>query len=175
MADKTDPLAAMRAQFEALGYDGDKMINLMRDPAWRAAFNAAGAPADIRPPPDRGPLMPDAPDDWTPERERAIRERCEAAPEGPWGVFEQDCLCWITGPTRIIGDEGEMSRSVAAFIAHARTDLPAALREIERLRAESTAMRTAARRVLDEWSDGDPTCLSREAIADLQDAIKGAP
>lgn len=82
-------------------------------------------------------------DDWTPARIAEALARVAATPEGPWGVFEQDCLCWITGPTRIIGDEGEMSRAVAAFIAAARTDLPSALRaltaraaEIERLRTE---------------------------------------
>lgn len=82
--------------------------------------------------------------DWTPERIAEALERCDAAPEGPWGVFEQDCLCWITGPTRIIGDEGEMSRAVAAFIAAARVDLPSALRAIER----QTAIHEADLRVI---------------------------
>ncbi len=150
MADKTDPLAAMRAQFEALGYDGDRMIEKMKDPAWRAAFNAAGDPADIRPPPDRGPLMPDAPDDWTPERERAIRERCERATPGPWTVAvvdhwtndahgERTEIRCPPDPKNVNGFDvlgwGDGPETWdAAFIAHARADLPAALAEIERLR-----------------------------------------
>ena len=79
------------------------------------------------------PLDDTRPTDWTPERHAAAKVRDAEAPKGPWGVFEQDCLCWITGPTCIIGNEGQMSRSVAAFVAHAREDLPAALVEIERL------------------------------------------
>lgn len=81
--------------------------------------------------------------DWTPERHREARERCERATPGPWvhsppGVDEPHV-------STKIGSDGERvdwlasPRSApskrwhdAAFIAHARDDLPAALREIER-------------------------------------------
>jgi hypothetical protein len=56
---------------------------------------------------------------WTDERHAAARARCEAATEGPW------------------------RRQMPAFIASARSDLPAALDEIERLRARVTELETA--------------------------------
>ena len=82
--------------------------------------------------------------DFTPERIREARERCERATPGPWvhsppGVDEPHV-------STKIGSDGERvnwlasPRSApskrwhdAAFIAHAREDLPAALAEIERL------------------------------------------
>lgn len=76
---------------------------------------------------------------WTDERHEAARARCEAATDGPW----DDQPCW-TGTARVVlngdGDMlwdavGLMNDADGAFIAHARIDLPAALDEIEHLRA----------------------------------------
>lgn len=113
--------------------------------------------------------------DWTPERIAEALERCERAPEGPWGVFEQDCLCWITGPTRIIGDEGEMSRTVATFIAATRAGYPSALRalqtalgEIDRLtnaNANHKALLAAAE------SAGRDVCNERDEARRDRDAL----
>jgi hypothetical protein len=78
---------------------------------------------------------------WTDERHEAARARCEAATDGPW----DDQPGW-TGAARVVlngdGDMlwdavGLMNDADGAFIAHARTDIPALLDEIERLRAES--------------------------------------
>ena len=47
-----DPLAAMRKRFVALGYDDAEMIEQMKDPAFRAAFNAPRKLHGSAPPPD---------------------------------------------------------------------------------------------------------------------------
>jgi hypothetical protein len=73
--------------------------------------------------------------DWTPERLREARERCERATPGPWRTVDR----WDGSEVR--SDPGtrvivavDLCAEDAAFIAHARADLPAALAEIERLR-----------------------------------------
>ena len=77
---------------------------------------------------------------------QAIRERCEAAAAGPWTVSYGKCyelphvestegtVCFPTISDD--GEGGEWCNSHAEFIAHARTDVPALLAEVERLRAE---------------------------------------
>lgn len=72
----------------------------------------------------------------TPDELRAIRERAEAATPGEWkgldvSLFYQEG--WLAnGP---IAMSYEAAKSDAAFIAHARTDVPALLDEVERLHA----------------------------------------
>ena len=92
----------------------------------------------------------------------SIRERAAKATKGPWHVYvpsvahvrvgvdadEQTIICWggiddaddggVHGPTV---DE---ARANAAFIAHARTDIPFLLAEVDRLTAQVEAMRTLA-------------------------------
>lgn len=74
----------------------------------------------------------------------AARERCEKAKKGPWETtiagVEGDNYCAGTGPWYRVRNgvgyaqaESDQAALDAAFIAHARTDLPAALDEIERL------------------------------------------
>jgi len=84
----------------------------------------------------------------TPERLKEIEGRARAATAGPWGV-EQDDLMW-----QLFGGDGMMALQLAkcpksgtpyaeywpneadsSFIAHARTDVPALVAEVERLRA----------------------------------------
>ena len=85
----------------------------------------------------------------------AIKARCEAATSGEWEVADQ----WVAGPSRAnvnafrfperrgshrsatweeCGGEriAETSRANAEFIAHARTDVPALVAEVERLREQ---------------------------------------
>jgi len=71
--------------------------------------------------------------DATELNEAAVRARCEAATEGPW--FGSAGGLHVYGATP--GDEvAELRRPADAdFVRHARTDLPAALDEITRLRA----------------------------------------
>jgi len=85
---------------------------------------------------------------WTREREADAQARCDAATEGPW---ERD-LFYVTAalddgrqggeviiqcaPTVKKHRDSERDSINAAFIAHARTDLPDALDEIRRLQKE---------------------------------------
>jgi hypothetical protein len=79
----------------------------------------------------------------------AARERCRQASEGPWepspkasdaviapkanpGSMSEVTLEYYGGP--VIGES--MHPADREFVIHARTDLPAALDELERLRAE---------------------------------------
>lgn len=73
----------------------------------------------------------------TPEELQAIRERCEAATPGEWkgtnvALFHQ--VGWVAhGPVALSREAAEAD---AAFIASARTDVPALIAEVERLREE---------------------------------------
>ncbi|OPZ03595.1 MAG: hypothetical protein BWZ09_02355 [Alphaproteobacteria bacterium ADurb.BinA305] len=85
--------------------------------------------------------------DWTPERIREARERCERATPGPWEAsYAYNNGGMPTGDFKIPGHNGgatvEMLVDDAYFCAHARKDLPAALDEIERLTAERAELRT---------------------------------
>lgn len=96
----------------------------------------------------------------TEETLREIEERCEAATNGPWeesdlqpgqvlcdvygddGVWELVCMMWLV--------EDHMSGSTLAnarFVAHAREDVPALLKEVRRLRAERDAQKRAVQMV----------------------------
>ena len=90
----------------------------------------------------------------TPERLAEIRARAEAATEGPWeATWEEGDDWWsITGAPQRVGADGpwalcpEVATSDArdpadaTFIAHARTDVPDLVAEIERLRELYSAM-----------------------------------
>lgn len=72
----------------------------------------------------------------------AIRARMEAATEGPWEALGSDPYDTVidTGGASLgccpdCGVRAGFERADAEFIAHARTDLPAALDEVTRLRA----------------------------------------
>lgn len=76
----------------------------------------------------------------------AIKARAEAATEGPWEAHALDGFEWSVD--RIGDNDDDSGNEVAtvwvtgadaAFIAHARTDVPMLLAELERLRALNTA------------------------------------
>lgn len=73
----------------------------------------------------------------TEERIAEIRGREKAATRGPWAVQDKGAI------PLIYGTDGERVAKVidhqddAAFLAHAREDIPALLDEVERLRAEN--------------------------------------
>jgi hypothetical protein len=86
---------------------------------------------------------------------KAARARCEAATPGEWAVGEPEACVNLDpdGPCVWAGDylvadlrRGDPSdadpydAADATFIAHARTDLPAALDQIEALQARLTAI-----------------------------------
>ncbi|PJT46185.1 hypothetical protein CWI85_34560 [Streptomyces albidoflavus] len=79
----------------------------------------------------------------SPEYLAAITARAEAATAGPWctdgaEIYQGDEYAWDAfwvGET-CRADEADGGTVDAAFVAHARTDVPALLAEVERLRAE---------------------------------------
>lgn len=85
--------------------------------------------------------------DWTKDRHAAARKACEAATKGPWFhassrdidngsycvVFQDDDDGATTHYVRSFAESDAVIEN-CRFIATARTDLPAALDEIERLR-----------------------------------------
>ena len=90
----------------------------------------------------------------------AIKARCEAATPGPWavagkgvGAADDDRRPWIIAPDGeadpwwVAMFETEVPNSDfglenAEFAAHARTDVPALVAEVERLGAENGELRT---------------------------------
>jgi len=78
---------------------------------------------------------------WTPERERKIRARCEAATPGPWELDGEVIVtlnedCQRDEQDIVADDSGIVTGEDADFMAHARADLPDALAEIARLRED---------------------------------------
>ena len=78
---------------------------------------------------------------WTAERHRAAKERCEQATEAPWNCelnshreYDVFRLGEVASMTIELGQLREFDD--ALFTIRARTDLPDALAEIERLQAE---------------------------------------
>lgn len=82
----------------------------------------------------------------------AIKARCEAATPGPWELKESQVAptYYVFGShSHIATMNGERdfysnTKPDAAFIAAARTDIPALIAEVERLRAEVRRLQAAA-------------------------------
>ena len=102
----------------------------------------------------------------TPDERRKARERCEKAAPGPWSAEGSGCC----GPAGIVckvhpvqfTDRGSMSEKDADFVAHARTDLPAALDQIdadERLMGRAIeALVVGGDYQADAWNDAKKLC-----------------
>ncbi len=74
-----------------------------------------------------------------PERLAAIKARYEAATEGEWEVAPDGYTIWVDGDRCYIAQVHPFDpRKVenVSFIAHARTDIPNLVAEIERLRSQ---------------------------------------
>ncbi len=111
---------------------------------------------------------------------RAIEARANAATAGPWKFIEPiPEVAGIVGfvqngpePWQTLGDNGEpgkMSHGDAMFIAHARTDVPALVEEVRRLRelvreAYLEAMRTGTGNSAEWWWES----------SDARKALEGA-
>ena len=80
----------------------------------------------------------------TGERLAEIRGREKVATQGPW-VADEHSFCVDLGYNpdhkRTHGYREDEQRANAAFIAHAREDIPALLDEVERLRAENEQLK----------------------------------
>lgn len=96
----------------------------------------------------------------TPEREQEIRERVARATEGPWNTHLVDDTCVVSADgtevcttcdsSQTERDDGynieyERMEKDAAFIAHARQDIPDLLAEIDRLNANLRTVQNAAK------------------------------
>lgn len=73
---------------------------------------------------------------------KAIRERAEKATPGPWTIHSWGEITSFDVTQRYVAQAiainagYEVAKANADFIAHARTDVPALIDEIERLRRE---------------------------------------
>jgi hypothetical protein len=68
-----------------------------------------------------------------------IKERESKATEGPWDDNNTDCWRWAGMPRSQLRDN-------RCFVAHARTDIPALVAEVERLREEMRCLFEQRRR-----------------------------
>lgn len=89
---------------------------------------------------------------------RAIEARAEAATAGPWTIHVEAfaAAAWLSGVWQ--GYEGEFGVPDAAFIAAARTDVPALIAEIRRLQ-DRLEMRHA-------WCNGERLEVEPGSIPD---------
>lgn len=129
------------------------------------------------------------------QRLNEIEARINAAYPGPWWTDGREIYQGDTGNTpsilRWIGDtrrpdDWDGSRDNAAFIAHARTDVPALLAEVRRLRAELDAEKQAHRFTLRQRNNrsrrllhlrdlavaGDPNVLAAAALDTLAASVR---
>jgi hypothetical protein len=75
----------------------------------------------------------------TPERLAEIRAREQAATKGPWSDWDSCCV-WYKG-SEVLCEVLTGESADQAFIAHARTDIPELLAEVERLAAENAQLK----------------------------------
>ena len=85
----------------------------------------------------------------------AIKERCEKAAEGPW-VVDPAALGVVLMPA-VDNLAGFIIGRSAEFVAHARTDLPACVAEIEQLREQLRATKQELSAVHSEASEAART------------------
>ena len=104
------------------------------------------------------------------EQRQAARERCEKAIPGPWETYGDRYATWLIHKTggwvfACVTDvkknpadgqdnpehdpTGQRAANTAAFIAHARTDLPAALDALDAKDAEIERLRVALTKIAD--------------------------
>lgn len=99
---------------------------------------------------------------------QAARERCEKATAGPWmfdpwkektATHEADKFTWVNGPDEpIFGTAGRARIPDAVFVAHARTDLPLALAELEAQDATIASQAAEIERLeteVHQWEESD--------------------
>ena len=82
----------------------------------------------------------------TEEQLNEIETRVEAATPGPWMLIDRDIDWWYVetpeGLLATCNPSGEAIIGIedAAFVAHARTDIPRLIEEVRRLRTKVTAL-----------------------------------
>ena len=102
----------------------------------------------------------------------AIEQRAHAATEGPW-----EASAHRTGHYLVIcpdcGVRGGYERADAEFIAHARSDVPALVAEVRRLRAMEQRVREYARHLARPFADGVPDREGEQIASELLVALGG--
>ncbi len=102
----------------------------------------------------------------------AIRAREQAATPGPWSYKELKHY-----PYEVVVSPGGDHAFVVwlpdgRFIAHARTDIPWLLAEVERLTAENARLQGCIQSVLVHWDDGKLTAT--EALLEIRSLLEWA-
>ncbi len=85
---------------------------------------------------------------------KAMNARCEAATEGPWEIMSDGYTIWGKDNLSYIAQVHPFDprkTETIQFIAHARTDLPACLKEIERLQEETKSFEYTRQAVSKIW------------------------
>ena len=126
----------------------------------------------------------------TQEQLDAIRERVDDTTRGPWDCYGNGAHEVFDAGEYDDGDPGELVAPVvtklsdAEFIAHARTDVPALLAEVDRLRALTTVdddmVERVTRAIAAHWHDmhtneslGRQRALARVAVDAVLSAERG--
>ena len=100
-------------------------------------------------------------DPMTPAERAEIAARAEAATPGPWATESMDGFHYLShgiGDSLLTVDDDEIgcveNKGDSTFIAHARTDIPRLLAEVERLAAENARLRDASKELLEvaKWA-----------------------
>ena len=109
----------------------------------------------------------------------AIEQRAHAATEGPWEASAHDHAAGDvpildrTGHYLVIcpdcGVRGGYERADAEFIAHARSDVPALLAEVRRLRAMEQRVREYARHLARPFAPSVRTCRKFRQVDGVPD------
>lgn len=110
-------------------------------------------------------------DAMTEEQLKAIEERAKAATPGPWTPKRLRQNDWhLRGPDGIVFAEVEDDAD-AAFIAHAREDIPALVEEVRRLRGVADRLRE----LQEEYGLADGNAHNRllSELARLEAEIRG--
>lgn len=116
----------------------------------------------------------------------AIRARADAASPGPWHADHDEFGCTVMGDfgweapgTFEYGVDSEQGKADAEFVAHARTDVPDLLAEVETWRgiadslAERLRLHAGDATLYCTVGDGCPVCADRAALAAYERAAGG--
>ena len=119
------------------------------------------------------------PEPLTPDKLDAIAARADAATEGPWSASVIDGTGDVYGPDGMgvayDCEGGCASEEDAEFIAHARSDVPALVEEVRRLRAALVELSGATDHLLDVGLDdryyGHAANMAHEAWMAVRDLL----
>jgi hypothetical protein len=132
---------------------------------------------------------PRTPQPLTDEQLAEIQARIPVVYEGPWD-FEWDDSdtgqpdCWVVSYSSdhplagLVAEVPDYGAELAEFIAHARTDVPALLAEVDRLRAALDAQRSRTVDAVNHLRRAQPLESNLAAVSRLQlieQILTGAP